>query len=58
MTTEEKYTKVRAALARLVGAANKEELEGMVAVLDSIIPAGEDRDATLNAVKVLIETYE
>ncbi len=53
---ETKIEKLRSALAGLIGANNKEELEKMEAIV-RILPAPEaDKIASINAIHALIET--
>jgi len=55
---EDKILKLRTALIGLVGASSKDEIEGIARVLDSIVPDGPDKDASLFAIRVLIETED
>lgn len=57
-SAEQKILKLRNALAGLVGASKKSELEQMELIIRGAIAPEEDKAASLNAIHVLIETAE
>jgi len=48
--------KLRKALADLVGASTKEELEAMERIIQTVPGSGQDKTLALNAIHVLLET--
>lgn len=48
------YNTLKTALEGLVGESDTQNLQAMLSTLESIMPAGSDKDATRNAIKILI----
>ena len=54
----EQFNLLRSALVGIVGASDVDELQIMEKVLRAIPGPNPDRDASINAIRVLIETAE